>query len=140
MLILGLTICMPCVSLQIEECISAIAWPVLLLPILPFVPCVIQRSSSVLNRDLLFSGRYNFKYFHWCRKFNSPHSTLEPTEFYMNIFEQALDLCAYIHSLANISVRTLGMTLPMPYCYMHLNAVTLPPSSHHTLQVPWKTL
>lgn len=44
MLLPSLTISMPRLHLQIERCILVIAWLTLLLPTLPFVPRVTQRS------------------------------------------------------------------------------------------------
>lgn len=91
----------------------------LLIHILPFVPCVTQRSVSVLHRDLLFSGRYNLKHFHWCRKFSNSRSTLEPVEVLYKYFWTGVWLCC-IYLPACLSVSTLSMALLMPCWFVHL--------------------
>ena len=119
-LIPGLTGCMPCLSLQvsIEECISAIAWHTLVLPVLPSVPCVTQRSVSVLHFDLLFSGRYNSKHFHWYRRFNDSYRTYEPVQLIWIFLNRHLTLCICLP--ACLSVSTLSMTLLMLCWFVHL--------------------
>lgn len=132
-LIPGLTDCMPCLSLQIsiEECISAIAWHTLSLPILPSLPRVPQRSVSVLHFDLLFSGRYNAKHFHWYRRFNDSYRTWEPVELIWIFLNRHLTVCIYLP--ACLSVSTLSMTLLMLCWCVHLECCQiLPPSSPST--------